>query len=262
MELRRAALAVLQTADPQAKVAAAAALHPAADAPVDAAATLVSTAPLPGRPARPPLVAPKSLAPRRADTLAGRAALLHAVAHIELNAVDLAADAIWRYAGLPEAYYRDWARVAADEARHYSLLADHLATLGHGYGDFPAHTGLWTMAERTAGDVCARMALVPRVLEARGLDATPPMQARLRAAGDARAAAILQVILDDEVGHVAVGNRWYRWLCDRDGVDPVAHAAVLAQRHGAPRPRGPFNVAARERAGFSAAEIAALDGDA
>jgi uncharacterized ferritin-like protein (DUF455 family) len=261
MELRRAALEALLIAEPARKAAAALALAVAAW-PVDTEAVLQPPLghPLPGRPARPRLVPPQQVPQRGAGSAAGRAALLHAVAHIEFNAINLALDAVWRFAGLPEAYYRDWAQVAAEEAQHFTLLADHLATLGHGYGDFDAHDGLWAMTEKTAGDAIARMALVPRTLEARGLDATPPMQARLRKAGDLRAAEILGVILRDEVGHVAIGNRWYRWLCARDGLEPVAHAAALAARHGAPRPKPPFNLEARAAAGFSAEEIESLGG--
>ena len=219
---------------------------------------LRADSPLPGRTARPELVDPRSLKPRSPFTNEGRAALLHAVAHIELNAINLALDAVWRFAGMPPAYYRDWLRVAAEEALHFTLLSEHLATLGHRYGDWPAHDGLWAMTVRTADDITARMALVPRTLEARGLDATPPMQARLRQAGDERAVEILDVILRDEIGHVAIGNHWYRWLCARQGLDPVAHYAVLTLRHCAPRLRGPFNLEARSAAGFTAAEIAAL----
>ena len=258
MELRCAALNALLLAEPAAKSAAARALHPAADGVIDHALVLQPGGPLPGRTARPPLVAAAAVKRRSPFTPAGRAALLHAVAHIELNAINLALDAVWRFPAMPGAYYRDWLRVAAEEAQHFTLLADHLATLGHAYGDFPAHDGLWSMTERTAGDITARMALVPRTLEARGLDATPPMQARLRQAGDERAVAILDIILRDEIGHVAVGNRWYRWLCARDSLDPVAHYAVLAARHGAPVPRPPFNHAARLAAGFTAEEIEAL----
>jgi uncharacterized ferritin-like protein (DUF455 family) len=159
---------------------------------------------------------------------------------------------------MPADYYRDWLRVASEEALHFTLLAEHLASLGQAYGDFDAHDGLWAMTERTAGDITARMALVPRTLEARGLDATPPMRARLSQAGDHRAAQILDIILRDEIGHVAVGNRWYHWLCARDGLDPVRHYTVLAERYGAPRPRAPFNVAARLQAGFTSDEIEAL----
>jgi len=257
MELRTAALRVLELADPAAKAAATRDLHARAPA-ADPAASPVPAGALPGRPVRPALVSLAALPRRSAHTLGGRAALLHAVAHIEFNAINLALDAIWRFGGLPAAYYRDWLQVAAEEALHHSLLSAHLATLGHAYGDFDAHDGLWTMVEKTAGDVVARMALVPRTLEARGLDATPPMQARLRQAGDHRAVEILGVILRDEVGHVAIGNRWYRWLCARDGLDPVAHYAALAALHGAPRLRPPFNTEARLAAGFDADEIAAL----
>jgi uncharacterized ferritin-like protein (DUF455 family) len=258
MELRAEALRVLQVADPAAKAAAARAIVDRPRVTLDPAARISPQGPLPGRPARPRLVAPAQLARRSPFTREGRAALLHAVAHIELNAIDLALDAVWRFAAMPEAYYRDWLRVASEEALHFSLLAGHLATLGHAYGDFDAHDGLWTMCERTAGDVVARMALVPRTLEARGLDATPPMQARLARAGDARAVEILAILLRDEIGHVAIGNRWYHWLCGREGLDPVAHGALLAARHGAPRLRPPFNHEARLAAGFSEAEIAAL----
>lgn len=159
---------------------------------------------------------------------------------------------------MPEDFYRDWLCVAAEEAHHFTLIREHLQTLGHDYGDFDAHDGLWVTCERTAADPLARMALVRRTLEARGLDATPPMQARMARAGDARAVAILDIILREEIGHVAIGNRWYRWLCARDGLDPVAHYALLAQRHGAPRLKGPFNVEARLAAGFTQTEVDAL----
>jgi len=257
MELRRGALKALAIAEPPAKVAAVQALVAEASMP-DAQSQLQAEEPLPGRPPQPRLVAPAKLPPRSPFTLEGRAALLHAVAHIEFNAINLALDAVWRFPGLPEAYYRDWLRVAGEEAHHFSLLAEHLATLGHAYGDFDAHDGLWEMVQKTAHDVLARMALVPRTLEARGLDATPPMQEKLRKAGDQRAVAILDVILRDEVGHVAIGNRWFRWLCDRNGFDPLAAYETLAARHGAPRLRGPFNVEARSAAGFSDEEIARL----
>ncbi len=187
--------------------------------------------------------------PRTAD---GRAALLHSIAHIEFNAIGLALDAIWRFAGLPPAYYLDWLQVAHEETHHFRLLTGHLATLGHAYGDFDAHDGLWDMAARTAGDVLDRMALVPRRLEARGLDVSPGIKSKLIAAGDPTAAAILDVILRDEIGHVAVGNRWFNWLCSVRGLDPVATDAHIALRHRVPRPRGPFNLAARRAAGFSA----------
>ncbi len=258
MELREAALDALCLPDPAAKAAATRYLHAAAS-PLDGVRTLAAAAALPGRPPRPRLVPPSQVAQRSPFTVPGRAALLHAVAHIEFNAINLALDAVWRFPGMPEAYYREWLQVASEEALHFTLLAEHLLTLDCRYGDFDAHDGLWAMAERTAGDITARMALVPRTLEARGLDATPPMQARLAKAGDTRAVAILDIILRDEIGHVAVGNRWYAWLCARDGLDPVAHYALLSERHGAPRLRPPLNHAARRAAGFSDAEIAALE---
>ncbi len=226
-----------------------------ADEPIVAPATGI-----PGRPAAPVLVPPSEVPRRRAiDTSHGRAVLLHALAHIEFNAINLALDAVWRFAGMPVAFYRDWMRVAAEEATHFSLLSAHLATLDCRYGDHPAHDGLWQMTEKTAADPLARMALVPRTLEARGLDASPPIRAKLAAAGDMAAAGILDVILRDEIGHVAVGNRWYRWLCERAGLDPVPTYRQLAEHYGAPRLRGPFNLDARRQAGFDDDEIAALE---
>ncbi len=253
-----AALQALQITEPAQKAAAALALHPAIDATLHPQAALFCDAALPGRTSRPLLVPPAEVKHRSPFTPAGRAALLHAVAHIELNAINLALDAVWRFAGMPSAYYRDWLRVAHEEAQHFSLLTEHLATLGCSYGDFSAHDGLWLMTAATAGDLTARMALVPRTLEARGLDATPPMQDKLRKAGDLRAVAILDTILRDEVGHVAIGNHWYRWLCQRDKLDPVQHYRTLARQHRAPRPKPPFNLEARARAGFTAEELAAL----
>lgn len=255
-ELRAAALCALLDRAPADKIAACAALG--ASAAPDTARVHQAPPGLPGRPEQPQLVAPAAVARRDVRTREGRAALLHALAHIEFNAINLALDAAWRFAGLPADYYRDWIGVAAEEALHFALVREHLRSLGHDYGDFDAHDGLWAMAAATAEDPTARMALVPRTLEARGLDATPPMRAKFARAGDARAAEILDVILRDEVGHVAVGNRWYRWLCERDGLDPVTHHLLLARRHGAPRLKGPLNLEARSRAGFGEAELAAL----
>ena len=259
MNPRQRALDVLALADPAEKAREARVLFATLQlAALDTDAALTPAAPLPGRPLKPHLVGAKDVPKRSPFTLEGRAALLHSVTHIELNAIDLALDAAWRFTGMPPAYYRDWLRVASEEALHFTLLREHLQTLGFDYGDFDAHDGLWAMTQRTAHDITARMALVPRTLEARGLDATPPMQAKLRRAGDERAVEILGVILRDEVGHVAIGNHWYRWLCARDGLDPVALYPELAARHGAPRLRAPFNVEARLAAGFTAAEIALL----
>lgn len=215
----------------------------------------------PGRPVKPELVLPQDVPRRSPFTLDGHCALVHAITHIEFNAINLALDAVWRFAGMPVAYYHDWLRVAREEAHHFTLLRNHLLSLGHDYGDFVAHDGLWTMCEATRHDVAARMALVPRTLEARGLDATPIIQAKLRTVGTARAlaaVAILDTILEEEVGHVAIGNHWYHWLCERAGLDADAFYRQAAQTHGAPHPKPPFNLAARKRAGFSEAELAAL----
>jgi uncharacterized ferritin-like protein (DUF455 family) len=213
----------------------------------------------PGRPERPCLVAPHAVPRRRADTEVGRAALIHALAHIEFNAVNLALDAAHRFAGMPPDYYDDWLRVADEEATHFELLRGHLASLGHDYGDFPAHNGLWEMALKTAHDPLVRMALVPRVLEARGLDATPLIADKLRRAGDLRAIEILGVVERDEIGHVAIGSRWFEWLCaERDLVPAETFRRLLAEYDASPL-RPPFNLAARRRAGFSAEELAWLE---
>lgn len=259
-ELRSAALRILCLSDPAAKAAAARALYadgrPAGT--LEPLREIARPAGLPGRPERPRLVPTLQVPKRSPFTTEGRAALIHAIAHIEFNAINLALDAVWRFAGMPPEFYLDWLKVAAEEAQHFTLLHEHLQGLGFGYGDFDAHDGLWTMAERTAGDVLARMALVPRTLEARGLDATPPLQAKLAKAGDQRAVAILDVILRDEIGHVEIGNRWYRHLCRERGLDPIALYPGLVQRYEAPRLRPPFNLAAREAAGFSPEELAYL----
>ncbi|HUG23919.1 ferritin-like domain-containing protein [Piscinibacter sp.] len=258
MSLRQRALEILCTADPADKAAQARALFERfEDHSLDAEA-LAEPDLLPGRPARPRLVPPKDVPTRTPFTLEGRAALLHAIAHIEFNAINLALDAVWRFGGMPAAFYRDWSQVASEEALHFTLLREHLQSLGFDYGDFDAQDGPWLMTQRTAHDVVARMALVPRTLEARGLDATPPLQAKFARAGDERAVEILAVILRDEVGHVAVGNRWYRWLCERDGLDPLALYAELVKRYDAPRLRPPFNREARRAAGFTDEEIAWL----
>ena len=261
MELRQRALDALCCANPLEKVALATALGAAAAQSTLAAQAPLPVQPVPGRPTRPELIHPARVPRRSPAKPEGLAALLHAIAHIEFNAINLALDAAWRFEGMPEQFHRDWVRVAAEEAYHFTLLRDHLASLGHAYGDFPAHDGLWHMCEKTAGDVVARMALVPRTLEARGLDATPQIQAKLRQVKtpDAlRAVEILDIILRDEVGHVAIGNRWYRWLCEREGLDPIAHYRVLYRRHEAPRLRAPFNLEARARAGFTEEELQAL----
>ena len=214
---------------------------------------------MPGRPASPKLVHPRELSKRGLGSLEGRAAFVHSIAHIELNAIDLAWDAVYRFRDLPAAYYADWVSVANDEARHFILLRDRLRELGHGYGDFDAHNGLWEMAEKTAHDGLARMALVPRVLEARGLDVTPAMITKLRALGDEATATILETILREEIAHVAAGSRWFRWHCERAGVDPRARFRGLLDEYARGSLRGPFNHEARLAAGFDADEVAALE---
>ena len=209
----------------------------------------------PGRPERPLLVAPRDVAQRGLGTAAGRAALIHAIAHIEFNAINLALDAAWRFRDLPPQFTLDWIGVAADEARHFRMLQARLRELGHQYGDFPAHDGLWEMAEKTAGSVLERMALVPRVLEARGLDVTPGMILRLRSNGDEASAAVLEIILAEEVGHVAIGSRWFAWCCEREGVEPGATFIALLRGVGRGSLRGPFNLPARQAAGFDEAEM-------
>ncbi len=255
-DLRLACLGPLLLADASAKASATLSLD--ADAPVDTAAVIAEPPGIPGRPERPRRVDHITLKPPSMRTPAGIAALVHAIAHIEFNAINLALDLCWLFAGMPEAFYRDWLRIAQEEAKHFTLLREHLQTLGFDYGDFDAHNALWDMAERTKHDLLARIALVPRTLEARGLDASPGVRAKLVGAGDHRAGAILDVILRDEIGHVAAGNRWYRFLCSQRGLDPLATYAELAERHQAPRLRAPFNLEARRAAGFDEAELAAL----
>jgi uncharacterized ferritin-like protein (DUF455 family) len=266
VSLRAGALRTLCTSEPNEKVTATHALFEAMQAGrthLDPAERLAPgpNASLPGRPARPVLIAPVDVPKRSAFTPEGLAMLLHAVAHIEFNAIDLALDAIWRFPDMPADYYTDWLQVAHEEAIHFGLLRTHLQSQGHDYGDFPAHNSLWEMCIRTQHDVTARMALVPRTMEARGLDATPPMQARLRKVGTPaalRAVEILDVILRDEIGHVAVGNRWYGWLCAQQGIEPLSHYRRLAREHSAPRLKPPFNESARLAAGFSQPELDAL----
>ncbi len=220
--------------------------------------TPISPIGIPGRPDRPTLVAPKNLPQRGLGSVEGRAALVHAVAHIEFNAINLAWDAVYRFREMPIDYYRDWIAVAADEARHFTLLNDRLEQLGYRYGDFDAHDGLWEMAVKTADSCLERMALVPRVLEARGLDVTPGMINRFRHAGDAATVEILELILSEEVAHVAAGSRWFAWCCAQQGIDADQTFDTLLTRHARGVIRGPFNTEARLAAGFSKAELQRL----
>ncbi|WP_018412286.1 ferritin-like domain-containing protein [Methyloversatilis thermotolerans] len=211
-----------------------------------------------GRPARPELVDPSALRSRRLGSREGHGAMIHAICHIEFTAINLALDAAWRFRDLPREFLADWLRIAADEARHFGLLRAHLRGLGYDYGDFPAHAGLWDMARRTAHDALVRMALVPRVLEARGLDATPPIMAKLRAIGDQAALDILDIVLRDEITHVAAGDRWFRHLCNQRGLDAEATFLQLFDAFDAPRLQPPVNEKARQQAGFSSHELSRL----
>ena len=218
---------------------------------------------MPGRPALPRLIPAKDVPTRSPFTPEGLAALLHAVCHIEFNAINLALDAVWRFSDMPAPFYTDWLRVAYEESQHFDMLHTHLNSMGYSYGDFDAHDGLWHMCQKTADDVLARMALVPRTLEARGLDATPLIQAKLRKAATPaalQAVELLDIILRDEVGHVAIGNHWYRWLCEQRGLDPVSLYGELVRRYEAPKLRPPFNEEARKRAGFTETELSYLLG--
>ncbi len=227
----------------------------AGDLHADAASPPPELISAPGRPAKPELVNARQVPQRGLGSEQGRAALVHAIAHIEFNAINLAWDAVYRFRGKPEAFYRDWVSCANDEARHFAMLSSRLGELGYSYGDFAAHDGLWQMAEKTADSDTARMALVPRVLEARGLDVTPGMIERLRQLGDARTVAILELILREEVAHVAAGTRWYLHCCERDSIDPVATFFALVRDYMGVNLRGPFNLPARREAGFTEPEL-------
>jgi uncharacterized ferritin-like protein (DUF455 family) len=213
---------------------------------------------VPGRPYLPKLVSHTELKPRPVNTLEGRAMLVHSIAHIEMNAVNLALDVCWRFADMPEKFYRDWFAIAKEEAQHFTLLRNHLVGMGFDYGSFDAHNSLWAMAERTKDDILARIALVPRTLEARGLDASPAVKRKLVGAGDHRAGDILDIILRDEIGHVACGNYWFRWLCGQRQLEPVGTYEEMSKKYNAPRLRAPFNIEARKLAGFDNAELDAL----
>lgn len=213
----------------------------------------------PGRPENPPLVEPSALKRRKLGSEQGRAALIHAIAHIEFNAINLALDAAFRFRDMPRQYYVDWLSVAFDEARHFQMLADRLQSLGYEYGDFPAHNGLWEMAQRTADDAMKRMALVPRVLEARGLDVTPGMIERLDRVGDSETIAILEVILEEEMRHVEIGSEWFRYCCKQRDLEPEPVFLDLLKDYFNGPLRGPFNIPARMKAGFSEAEMKAIE---
>ena len=211
----------------------------------------------PGRPAKPVLIHPREVPNRGLGSVEGRAALLHAVAHIEFNAINLALDAAARFSGMPAQYYADWISVAQDEARHFGLLTTRLAELDYAYGDFAAHNGLWEAAEKTRHDVLVRMALVPRVLEARGLDVTPGIINRFTELRDQASVEVLKVILREEVRHVAIGSHWYAQLCAERGIEPKEKFRSLLAEYNM-RVRPPLSRSARAEAGFDVVELDAL----
>ncbi|GAB4362109.1 MAG: ferritin-like domain-containing protein [Oricola sp.] len=253
--LRAAAVAALSAADLDEKVAITRAAHErwrrrqlSLRAPSDPAVP-----DRPGRPERPELVAPRLLRKRSLNSQRGRIALMHALAHIELNAIDLALDIVARFAAMriPLSFFDNWMQVADDEARHFTLLRDRLRSLGADYGDLPAHDGLWQAATDTRGDLVARLAIVPLVLEARGLDVTPGLAGNLRAFGDEETAQILDVIYTDEKTHVAVGAKWFRFFCARQSVNAAERFRVLVRRHFHGHIKPPFNDRARSAAGLT-----------
>ena len=215
---------------------------------------------VPGWPETPQLVPAGKVRKRGFGTQEGRAAMMHAIAHIEFNAINLALDAAQRFDGMPSKFYEDWLKIADEEAYHFELIRAHLRFLGAEYGDYPAHEGLWDMAEKTAHDVLERMALVPRVLEARGLDVTPGIQEKLRQAGDHHAATLLDIIFADEIGHVAMGTFWFHYLCKQQNLSPESTFFKLLQTYFPKGMYGPYNLEARAEAGFTSSEIELLLG--
>lgn len=256
LSLRESALQALVISDPDEKIAAVQKI--AFDAPIHTQEITSPSQTIPGRPLLPELVSPQKVAYRSINSEQGKAALIHAIAHIEFNAINLALDIIWRFAHLPDDFYRDWLRVAKEEAYHFSLVRDHLRNMGYEYGNFTAHNGLWEICEKTANDLLARLALVPRTLEARGLDVSPVIQNKLASVNDHEGVKILDIILRDEVGHVELGNKWYLYLCQQTGKDPIATYANMIHTYRVAKPKGPLNIAARKQAGFTDEELAWL----
>ena len=261
MNVEALAHAALMCADPQEKCALAVALKlqwQAGDISRSGESS-VGRITQPGCPPRPELVPPDQVPRRSPHTPHGRGALIHAVAHIEFNAINLALDCVLRFSSEGDGFVTQWLLVACEESYHFSLLCKRLKSLGFAYGDFAAHNGLWDMAVKTDDDFLARMALVPRLLEARGLDATPLIQAKLRQVGDTETLAILDIILRDEIGHVAIGDQWFRAECAKRNLQVEDEFRRLIGAFGALPPRPPLNVEARLAAGFSADEIKSFE---
>jgi len=208
----------------------------------------------PGRPQKPDLVRFQSV-PKRDGSDTGLIKTIHAICHIEFNAINLALDAVYRFHDMPDKFYQDWIQVAFEEAKHFTLINNYLSNLGYHYGDFDAHDGLWTMTHDTDYDVLARMALVPRVLEARGLDVTPNIQKKFQRSKFKNMVEILDVIFTDEIGHVKIGNHWFHYLCRQRGLDSMQTFDRLVKKHIGEKLRGPFNIEARKLADFSNQEL-------
>jgi len=212
-----------------------------------------------GWPKKPELVEFNQLPKRTVGSIKGHASMMHSFAHIEFNAINIAWDAVYRFTDMPDQYYDDWSRIAQEEAYHFTLINDYLKTLGYEYGSFPAHRGLWEMVEETRHDVMVRMALVPRVLEARGLDVTPDIIKKFTHHGHQEAADILSIIYRDEIGHVDVGSRWFNYLCKKRGIDAHKTFVNLIEQYAVDKIRQPFNEVARMKAGFSKQEMEYLN---
>ncbi len=212
----------------------------------------------PGRPQRPLLVPPNQVERRGFGSLANRAALIHALAHIEHTAINLAWDTVVRYPGMPRQFYDDWITAAADESEHFLMLRERLRHMGFEYGDFVAHQELWNNAERSSGELAERMAIVHRVLEARALDVVPRIRRKFLSQGDRETARALERIANDEVAHVGAGSRWFHYRCDELRLEPEATFFGMVKEHFGKYPTGPFNRTARLQAGFSESELARL----
>ncbi len=225
----------------------------------DVTSTDIKTVDIPGRPDRPLLVMPKGVKKRSFSSPEGRLVLMHSFAHIEFNAINLALDAAYRFQNMPRKFTLDWLKVAKEEAYHFSLINNYLKDHDVQYGDYPAHNGLWDMVKKTDHDVLHRMGLVPRVMEARGLDVTPNMIERFKQIDDQKAADILSIIYHDEIGHVAIGNEWFYYCCKQQNKEPKATFKALIQQYFNGKLRGPFNWPARKKAGFSEQELQELE---
>ena len=212
-----------------------------------------------GHPERPELVLPRQVPKRGLGSPEGQAAMIHAIGHIEFNAVNLACDAVFRYRDMPAEYYSDWINVAAEEVYHFSLIRERLRQLGYDYGDFPAHSGLWDLARKTSADLLQRMALVPRMMEARGLDVTPGIIEKFRQIGDQASIDILEVILHDEIGHVQAGSRWFNYVCQQRGMEPESTYLKLLTDYTGGKMSCPLHKQARLQAGFSESELNQLE---